>query len=265
MAESGCKILFVGLESFNSESINDMRKFQNVVAKTRAAIELCKTNGILVMSGLMLSPLQDGEDYLAGLTHHLSESGLHVPTFLCFECPLPGTPFFQRLARSPQPAFLPNALLRDFSGYTLVVRPGKTSAEEFVALYRDALKKVYAWPRRIRKLSDDLPKLLRQNSWFAAFSDVLDMAQTKCGRRVAPGRTFIAGTDAPPPESVPFGDDDFSSETERSDILSPMLVTDAKGFALPKWIVAEREEQSPIRIKRMAGVRVRAGEWVSRI
>jgi hypothetical protein len=50
-----------------------------------------------------------------------------------------------------------------------------------------------------------------------------------------PGRTFIAGTDAPPPESVPLTRADFDSEAQRRELLEPWRVTDEAGALLPQW------------------------------
>jgi hypothetical protein len=48
-------------------------------------------------------------------------------------------------------------------------------------------------------------------------------------------RTFVAGTDTPPPETVPFNSSDFGSEEERRAILSPWQVTDRNGGVLAVW------------------------------
>jgi len=60
--------------------------------------------------------------------------------------------------------------------------------------------------------------------------------------RPNPERTYLAGTDAPPPEtfSVPFDDDDFASDEERSLILDPMAVTDGDGRVLPAWLESQK-------------------------
>src|ERR1043166_1539761 len=55
LARSGCRFLYVGLESFNALALTDMRKHQNVIHKTRQAIRHCHDHGILLQSGLMLS------------------------------------------------------------------------------------------------------------------------------------------------------------------------------------------------------------------
>jgi hypothetical protein len=69
-----------------------------------------------------------------------------------------------------------------------------------------------------------------------ALGDVV--SHWNAGHVPRPDRTYLAGTDAPPPEatSVPLTDDDFESELERSAILSPWRVTDAEGRVLPVWL-----------------------------
>jgi radical SAM superfamily enzyme YgiQ (UPF0313 family) len=235
MARSGCRALFVGLESFNPRALHDMGKFQNMIHKTRAALDFCKRQGILVASGLLVSPLIDDPGYIRRIPELSRDSGLHVPTFLAFESPIPGTPYFRRLAGEEQPAFLPNALLRDFAGYTLVVRPRKATVEEFVSAYRDAVHATFAPARRLLKLAADLPPLLARGGWFPALIDVGDMATIRRGTGPKSARTFTAGTDAPPPERVPLVDADFDSESERRHILDPWRVTDQDGRAIPCW------------------------------
>ena len=235
MAEAGCRILFVGIESFNTDALAGMGKHQNAIHKTRAALDCCRDHGILVISGMLVSPLNDDVGYLRQLPQHLADCGLHVPTFLSFETPIPGTPYFRRLARETAPAFLPGALLRDFACYTLVVRPRKAPVDEFIAAYRAALGEVFSVRQRIGKLVDDLPRLLRRGHWFPAATDLVDMI-TMQSARPAPGRTFLAGTDTPPPERVPLGDNDFASEQERDAIMEPWQVTGGDGRVLPQWL-----------------------------
>ena len=233
MARSGCRALFVGLESFNPAAIQDMRKHQNVIGKTRAALESCRDNGILVISGLMLSPLIDDLDYVRDLPRYLAQSGLHVPTFICFEAPIPGTPHFRRLAQRRPSPFLPGALLRDFSGYTLVVRPAHATPDAFLSAYRTTLQRVYSPRNRMRKLADDLPRFLRKGLWFPALVDAIDMLAIHPHPTIE--RSVMAGSDLAPPESVPFADDDFESEAERRRIMEPWKVTGDDGRVLDAW------------------------------
>ena len=246
MAESGCRALFVGLESFNPATLAAMNKHQNVLRKVRAAIAHCRDEGILVVSGLMVSPTVDDVAYIERIPEHLRASGLHVPTFVCFETPIPGTPHFAQLAAQAEGAFLPDALLRDFTGYTLVVRPKHATAEAFVAAYRKSVAEVYSPLNKLRKLADDLPRFLRRGFWLPALVDAVDVWTTN--PVPASDRTLIAGSDSEPPERVPLSDADFSSEEQQRAIMEPWRVTNGKGRPLPGWLsprlIAQRRRRA---------------------
>ena len=235
MARSGCRVLFVGLESFNASTLKDMRKHQNAVHKIKAALDCCRDAGILVISGMMVSPISDDIAYIRKLPEYLAEAGLHVPTFLCFESPIPGTPQFNRLAREKISPFMPNAMLHDFTGYTLTVRPKHAPAEEFVAAYRETVAEVFSWRNRGRKILADLPKLLWNGGWFPALIDLGDMLSLQNTGAAAKGRTWIAGTDAYPPERVPLQESDFDSEEQAAAVLTTTKMTDEQGRVMPGW------------------------------
>jgi hypothetical protein len=235
LSRSGCRFQFVGLESFNPKTLADMNKRQNAVEKTRAALDNCRRQGIVIVAGLVVSPEADDCLYLRSIPRHLQECGLHLPTFISFECPIPGTPYFERLAEEERAAFLPNALLRDFNGYTLTVRPKRESLEDFIEAYRWVLNHSFSIPNKISKFIDDQRFYLSGGWWTsAAVASVQFFSRL---RRADPARTYIAGTDIEPPEAttVPLTDKDFNSEEERRAILEPWKVTDAEGRALPIW------------------------------
>ena len=224
MFDSGCRALYVGLETFNPAALDDARDV-----------------GILVTAGMILSPQHDDVAYIRSLPERLRESGLHIPTFLAFETPFPGTPYFhrlaaqnaQRLARGERALFLPDALLRDFTSYTLVVEPTLASARDYVAAYKDTLDAIYTPRRKLAKLAHDLPSFVRRRAWTSAMLDLGDTLTGGLPR--AAGRTYLAGTDLPPPERVPLTDADFRDEAEADALLQPTAVTDAAGRLLPQW------------------------------
>jgi radical SAM superfamily enzyme YgiQ (UPF0313 family) len=241
MFDSGCRALYVGLETFNPAALDDFNKPQNRLPLIRRALDDARDVGILVTAGMILSPQHDDVAYIRSLPRRLRESGLHVPTFLAFETPFPGTPYFHRLARTNadklargEPAlFLPNALLRDFTSYTLVVEPTLATATDYVAAYRDTLDEIYAPRRRLAKLAHDVPSFLKRRAWTSALLDVGDMLMAGLPR--APGRTWLAGTDLAPPEQVPLTDADFDDEAQARRLREPTAVTDAQGRLLPQW------------------------------
>jgi hypothetical protein len=250
LARAGCRTLFMGLESFNPAAIADMRKYQNLLDETRTVVDCCRKHGILVMSGLMISPTIDDERSVDAIPRQLAESGLHVPTFISFECPFPGTPYFQRLAGSRAPAFMPNALLRDFTGYTLVVRPGRESPERFVAQYKRVLRATFTTRAKVRKLVDDLPRLLSSGVWESAMVDIGHQFSVYTSPH--PDRTYLAGSDVPPPEAtnVPLTASDFSSDDEYRAVMEPLRVTDGDGRVLPQWLGSARVFDKKGRVSR---------------
>jgi radical SAM superfamily enzyme YgiQ (UPF0313 family) len=241
MFDSGCRALYVGLETFNPAALDDFNKPQNRLPLIRRALADACDVGILVTAGMILSPQHDDIAYIRSLPARLRESGLHVPTFLAFETPFPGTPYFHRLAarnaaaldRGERALFLPNALLRDFTSYTLVVEPTLAPARDYVDAYRQTLDEIYAPRRRLAKLVHDLPAFVKRRAWTSALLDVGDMAMAGLPR--VPGRTYLAGTDLAPPERVPLTEADFRDEAEAAAVLLPTAVTDATGRLLPQW------------------------------
>jgi hypothetical protein len=240
LARAGCRVAFVGLESFNPQAISDMGKFQNTLDQTRSLVDRCRRNGLLLEAGLMISPMVDDWSYVQTIPRRLREAGLHVPAYISFEGPIPGTPYFKRLAAEPEPAFLPNAYLRDFSGYTLVVRPKREPVERFIEGYQWVMDNTYTKMAKLRKYVDDVPRLIAGGGWEPALGEIV--SHWNAGHVPHPDRTYLAGTDVPPPEatSVPLTDDDFDSDAERSAILDPWRVTDAQGRVLPVWLESIR-------------------------
>jgi hypothetical protein len=252
LAEAGCCYLFIGLESFNPETLSDMRKHQNALDLTRQVLDHCRSQGIMVDSGLMLSPVTDDCGYMKRLPRLLADSGLHVPSYLCFEAPIPGTPHFHRLAAEPEPALLPDALLRDFNGHTLVTRPRRESLEDFIAGYRELADRVFSFRQRLGKLLDDAPRFLRSGSLFPLLADLAEYGTQSWDPH--PRRTFVAGTDVPPPEalSVPLTEQDFASEEERDAVMGPWRVTGPDGAVLPQWRSSLRVFEAKGRISEIA-------------
>jgi len=235
LSRSGCRLLYIGLESFSPETLIDMNKRHNASKNLRALFENCRKKGILIMAGLMVSPVVDDCTYLQSIPQNLEECGLHLPTYISFECPIPGTPYFGRLAEEKEPAFLPNALLRDFNGYTLTVKPKKESSEDFIQAYRYVLDNIYNTKVKLHKYADDMRYFLPRGFLISSIAATAQLFTRS--KHSDPDRTYIANTDIEPPEAktVPLTDDDFVSDEERKIILDPWRVADADGHILPIW------------------------------
>ena len=250
MARSGCRYLFVGLESFNEETLAAMAKHQNVVRKTRQAIDRCHRHGILVASGLMLSPANDTREYLESIPRQLVECGLTIPTYIAFETPFPGTPLFDDVVRNKGPKLLPNALLQDFNGYTLVTEPRHMSVTDFIAAYKRLHREVFCFSRACLKAARDISALLPSGSIFASLAAVYESFFD--WQPLPAHRAFITGEEEPYPESdsVPFTTSDFDSESHRAHVMQPWRLSDERGEILPMWKREETVRSSPVELHR---------------
>ena len=183
-------------------------------------------------------------EYIRKIPRLLLDSGVHVPVFVCMEAAIPGTPLFNRMAASETPGLMPHCALHDFTGYTLVMKPRKMTAEAFTEEYRWLLKAAFAPGQRIKKIIDDFWWFLRKGSFDGLLSSWL--LALGANTPVVPGRTHIPETDIPFPERVPLTAEHFDSQEAFEAFMKPTMVTDSEGHVLPQW----RHGISPLRDSR---------------
>lgn len=161
--------------------------------------------------------------------------GLFIPTVISFECPIPGTPRFNRLAAEPDGTLPANGLLCDYTGYTLVVQPARQRPAELVAEYEWVSREVYRTSMKLRKFAHNAPEYAARGYWVTLATDIV--AHSGASNGLDRRRSYLAGSDTPPPEatSVPLTDGDFDSEDDRRALRAPWRVTDERGRVLPMW------------------------------
>jgi hypothetical protein len=122
----------------------------------------------------------------------------------------------------------------------LTVRPKRETVEDFVEGYKWLLERLFTAGTRLRRFAHTFPGYVA-DGWWATL--LFDLANTiACDERADASRTYLAGTDTPPPESsnVLFTNDDFRSAEERRAIVEPWRVTDETGRVLPLWVRSTR-------------------------
>jgi hypothetical protein len=135
--DSGCSLLFSGVESFDVAWLRSVNKVQNIRCSQEGLITKCLDAGIMFAYGLILdvtarriADLRQEMDFI------VNTPSIPLPGFLTLPIPLLGTPFYREcLARGE---FLPGTKLRDMDGTTLVLRP-RDALDEVVAFLRDML------------------------------------------------------------------------------------------------------------------------------
>src|ERR1039458_1521968 len=95
-ARSGCKQLFIGLESISQASMNDVSKGFNRVDEYARAIERIQAHGIAVQAGIVFGFDHDTAAVFEDTLDFLEAAGVQNATFNILT-PFPGTPLHLRL------------------------------------------------------------------------------------------------------------------------------------------------------------------------
>jgi hypothetical protein len=144
--QSGCELLFCGVESFDTEWLLGAHKTQNTNVPQVKLIRRSLEAGIVLVYGLMLdlahrtiADLRREIEFITGTPE------ITLPSFVTLPVPLLGTPLFLELAA--RGAFLPRTKLRDMDGSTLVLTP-IDPIQEAIAFLREMLS-LQGYRRRV--------------------------------------------------------------------------------------------------------------------
>jgi len=147
---SGCELLFCGVESFDTNWLLTAHKTQNTNVPQVNLIRKSLEAGIVLVYGLMLdvvhrttADLRREIDFITGTPD------ITLPSFVTLPVPLLGTPLFSELARKG--SFLPHTKLRDMDGSTLVLKPLEP-IDEAVTFLREMLS-LKGYRRRVMQHS----------------------------------------------------------------------------------------------------------------
>ena len=137
-ARAGCSCLFLGLESFSSESLRMANKAFNVVESYQEGIARIHRNNITVQAGIVFGFDGDDESTFEATLRGATRAGLDGAT-VSILTPFPKTPIFEELQRAGR------LLTYDWSYYNgktaVAFRPARMSAER--------LWEGYMWFRRL--------------------------------------------------------------------------------------------------------------------
>ncbi len=119
--DSGCVLLFSGVEAFDSEALLGFNKYQNTGQHQIALIEKCLNAGIAFNYGLVFDPAtRMVANMRAELDFFLNTPEIPLPCYISFAAPLLGTSYFYDCLTHNR--FLPNVKLRDIDDTTIVVK-----------------------------------------------------------------------------------------------------------------------------------------------
>jgi radical SAM superfamily enzyme YgiQ (UPF0313 family) len=149
-ARSGCKQLFLGLDSISQSSMGEVHKGFNRVEEYAGMIERIHRHGIAVQAGIVFGFDNDTPEIFKDTLDFLEETGVQNGTFNILT-PYPGTPLFRRLESEGR------ILTRDWPKYNsrteVVYQPKQMSTAELRAGFRYANKRFYSLPSIARRLA----------------------------------------------------------------------------------------------------------------
>lgn len=149
-ARSGCKQLFLGLESISQSSMAEVHKGFNRVEEYARIIERIHAHGIAVQAGIVFGFDSDTPEIFKDTLDFLEDTGVQNATFNILT-PFPGTPLFRKLEAEGRIS------TRDWSRYNsrvdVVYRPKQMSTAELHAGFRYANERFYSLPSMARRLS----------------------------------------------------------------------------------------------------------------
>ena len=124
---SGCKAVFVGLETISQQSLDSQGKRFNQVRHYERAVANLHRHGIAIQAGTMFGLDGDDPDIFERTLRYYRDIGIDSAT-VGIVVPMPGTPFFARMQREGR------LLTTDWDRYNgkvdAVFRPARMSARE---------------------------------------------------------------------------------------------------------------------------------------
>jgi len=149
-AESGCKALFIGLESIYQHSLDGANKRHNQAQGYKQLIERAHAYGIAIQAGIMFGFDEDDRDVFARTVDVMGAIGLDNAT-ISLMVPYPGTPMYTRLHAEGR-IIDPN--WRHYNGKTHVVHhPKQMTPDELMAGYEWAKTQFYSPSQIFKRLS----------------------------------------------------------------------------------------------------------------
>jgi radical SAM superfamily enzyme YgiQ (UPF0313 family) len=153
MQQSGCIGIFLGIESFNQDSLKDANKAQNKAQYYRECIDILHQHGICVMAGLISGFDHDTPASIVNMARQLYDIGVDVP-YLSVLTPFKGTALYDRLAAEER--LLPDRGWEFYNGYNVAFRPRRMTPRRLLDAHRSlwciAFSMVYSLKRIWRSL-----------------------------------------------------------------------------------------------------------------
>ncbi|MFW6113452.1 MAG: B12-binding domain-containing radical SAM protein [Actinomycetota bacterium] len=170
-AESGCRLLFVGLETVSAKSLEEIGKKQNKVERYHDSLRMLRKYGIHVMGAFMFGFDSDDESVFTDTLDFALENKLQMAQFSNLT-PLPGTRMYRQMEAEGRVE--EGYWLDQYRGNRATFQPKNFSAEDLCQKTHEVQRRFYSM-RSIAKrfyISRSLPNWLVFNLVYHRMSTV---------------------------------------------------------------------------------------------
>lgn len=150
MGRSGCRYVYIGLESLAQDSLQASNKRHNKVREYRERIKLLHDNGVIVMSIFLVGLDGDTPEYLRALPDLVDEVDVDIPVY-SLAVPIHGTTFRRELSEAGR--LLTGDLLDGSDGAHLVYQPRRVSPDEVETALAACMRRSYHPLRTARRVA----------------------------------------------------------------------------------------------------------------
>jgi hypothetical protein len=233
--ESGCELLFSGVESFDAEWLRNVNKLQNNTVPQVEMISKTLNSGMVLAYGLIVDvATRTIADLRRELEFIVGTPEITLPYFVTLAVPLLGTPYFYESLE--QGRILPNTRLRDMDGTTVTQRP-LDPIDDVVKFLKD-LQSMRGFRAGIFKHTAQFVKLYRKKltafqmimatgSGLSLCADRLATSLTGMGwfKRGSHKRTYVSTTEQLDHMYTPA----FRIDSRYESYFKPTMITDEAG------------------------------------
>lgn len=147
VAESGCRILSLGIESISQEGLNQLNKNWVTTSKHELFLKRISGAGIIPATEMMIGTDSDTKESIRSTFDFVMRAKIPIPKFYILT-PLPGSALYNEYKEQGR------LLHEDFNYYTAtdcVYKPANLTPAELESMYWWLYKKVYTIPNIIRR------------------------------------------------------------------------------------------------------------------
>ena len=171
MAESGCRNLYIGFESINTQSLDEVKKSWNKVENYLRNVKRLHDRDIMVDGSFVFGFDNDKSDVFGHTVAFGIEASLETATFTILT-PYPGTQLYRKLNQEGR---ILDHSWAHYDTTRAVFRPKQMSPDELEAGYFQAYRDFYSWPSIWARCRSDEPGFAKRLFLNTAYKNMEPM------------------------------------------------------------------------------------------